>query len=74
MRGRSPLTIFGVNAFDTSRRKRVWSGGSMLSIACEPRSTSPGACSANIFMRSVGVALSTCTLSDGSRRVRTMSS
>jgi hypothetical protein len=33
MRGRMPSTAFGVNAFDTMRRSRVWSGGSAKSIA-----------------------------------------
>ena len=32
MSGRSCSTVFGVNAFATSRRNRVWSGGSSPSI------------------------------------------
>ena len=32
MRGRSASTARGVNAFDTSRRSRVWSGGSRSSM------------------------------------------
>ena len=47
----------------------------MFRIECAPRScASAGACSANACMRAVGVALSTCTLSDESRRTPTMSS
>ena len=32
IRGRSDSTIRGVNALDTSRRSRVWTGGSTSSI------------------------------------------
>ncbi len=42
-RGRSPSTNRGVNAFETSRRTRVWFGGSMSRIPALIRSQN-GAC------------------------------
>ena len=42
-RGRRPSTNRGVNAFETSRRTRVWSGGSMSRMPALMRSQN-GAC------------------------------
>ncbi len=42
-RGSNRATVRGVNAFDTRRRSRVWSGGSMLSrCVIRSASRSPG--------------------------------
>ena len=44
--GRSRSTVRGVNAFETSRRSRVWSGGSRSSMPVADRACQNGACSA----------------------------
>ena len=62
MRGRSASTARGVNAFDTSRRSRVWSGGSRSSMEM-PRgraASSPYICSrSSMSWRSVMLRSST---------------
>jgi hypothetical protein len=62
MRGRSASTARGVNAFDTSRRSRVWSGGSRSSMEIPrgPSASSPYNCSrSSIHWRSVMLRSST---------------
>jgi hypothetical protein len=57
--GRSRSTVRGVNAFDTSRRIRVWSGGSRSSIPWS-FSTWNGSCSAGGAVRAKSSCVNRC--------------
>ena len=68
-RGRRPSTVRGVNAVETRRRSRVWSGGSM-SMSWRRWLASNGACHAGGGVRPNSWWVATCTYERPRRRSR----
>lgn len=67
--GTSCSTVRGVNALETSRRIRVWSGGSRSSSPC-PLSVSKGSCAAGGGVRPNSSCVKRCRYVRPSRRSR----